>query len=212
VDRVREGPHGGRGRQPVPGNQREVCSSFIYFRESPVAAPSTCVRSTPAFVRTTPVTLWHRVRSGIAVVASCFVLSFAANAWAAEAISIVLDEAKILRLPEKASTLIIGNPAVADGSLQAGGLLVVTGKGYGTTNLIALDPKGNVLAEYSLTVTAPRGMVTVYRGIDRESWSCDKQCERAAVLGDAPAYFKATVDQAKDRNAAATGAVTPAER
>jgi hypothetical protein len=40
---------------------------------------------------------------------------------------------------------VVGNPLIADASVQAGGLCV-TGKGYGVTNVLALDA-GNLLME-----------------------------------------------------------------
>jgi Flp pilus assembly secretin CpaC len=129
----------------------------------------------------------------------------------ADTVNIVLDQATILQLPEKVATLIIGNPSVADGSLQANGLLVVTGKGYGTTNLIALDARGNTLAEHILNVAGPNkdGRVTIYRGVDRETWSCAPNCERSMVLGDAPNYFETAVSQAGSRNGASAGGAAP---
>ena len=124
----------------------------------------------------------------------------------AETVNIVLDQASILKLPEKVATIIIGNPSVADGSLQSGGLLVVTGKGYGATNLIALDQRGNALAEYALKVSAPKdGRVTIYRGVERETWSCVPNCERSVMLGDSQAYFETAVSQAGARNGQSTG-------
>ena len=124
----------------------------------------------------------------------------------AETVNIVLDQASILKLPEKVATIVIGNPSVADGSLQSGGLLVVTGKGYGTTNLIALDARGNALTEYTLNVSAPKqGRVTIYRGVERETWSCVPNCERSIMLGDSQAYFDAAVGQIGTRNGQSTG-------
>ncbi len=128
----------------------------------------------------------------------------------AETVNIVLDQASILKLPEKVATIVIGNPSVADGSLQSGGLLVVTGKGYGTTNLIALDQRGNELAEYALKVSAPKdGRVTIYRGVERETWSCVPNCERSIMLGDSQAYFDAAVGQIGARNGQSTGTGAP---
>jgi Flp pilus assembly secretin CpaC len=40
-----------------------------------------------------------------------------------------LDQAKLLRLPDKTATIVVGNPLIADASLQAGGQIVITGKG-----------------------------------------------------------------------------------
>ncbi len=50
-----------------------------------------------------------------------------------------MNQARLLKLPDGVATLVIGNPAIADATLQAGGLLVITGKSFGRTNLIALD-------------------------------------------------------------------------
>jgi Flp pilus assembly secretin CpaC len=115
---------------------------------------------------------------------------------------VALDQATILRLPENVSTIVIGNPSVADGTLQVGGLLVLTGKGYGQTNLLALNKQGDTLAEYSLNVAGPKdgSKVTIWRGVDRETWSCAPNCEHAVVLGDSPDYFAAATAQIGSRN------------
>lgn len=132
---------------------------------------------------------------------------------AAELINVVLDQARILRLPEKVTTIVIGNPTVADGTLQPGGLMIITGKGYGTTNVIALDTRGEVLADHTIRVAAPRdGTLTIFRGVERETWSCAPRCERSVVLGDAPAYFDALVNQAGVRNNHAAGQATAAPK
>ncbi|MCC6947475.1 MAG: pilus assembly protein N-terminal domain-containing protein [Bradyrhizobiaceae bacterium] len=131
----------------------------------------------------------------------CALLSVAsALPAAADTIDVVLDQAKILRLPERVATLVIGNPSVADGTLQTGGLLVVTGKNYGTTNLIALDPSGEILAEHTITVGAPKdGTLTVWRGVARETWSCAPKCEQSVMLGDDPGFFSGAMEQAQSR-------------
>ena len=128
--------------------------------------------------------------------------------FAAEApLGIVLDQASLLRLPDKVTTIVVGNPAIADVAVQSGGLVVVTGKGYGSTNLIALDRAGTVLMERSLVVRAPsKGTIAVYRGVERETYSCTPDCERRITLGDAPPYFDATLGQAGARTSSATGA------
>ena len=60
-----------------------------------------------------------------------------------------------MKLPEKVSTIVVGNPLIADVAVQSGGLVVVTGKGYGATNLIVLDRAGTVLMERSVVVRGP---------------------------------------------------------
>jgi len=131
----------------------------------------------------------------------------------AETIVVRLDQAKIARLPSGVSTIVVGNPLIADVSLQQGGLMVITGKGYGATNLIALDRGGNLLSEQAIQVQGPSdNVVVVYRGIDRESYSCTPRCERRITLGDSSDFFDSTINQAASRNGRAAGAAgtTPA--
>jgi Pilus formation protein N terminal region len=134
--------------------------------------------------------------------------------FAAEApLGVVLDQAALLKLPEKVATIVIGNPAIADVAVQSGGLLVVTGKGYGSTNLIALDRAGVVLLERSIVVRGPKsGTIAVYRGAERETYSCTPDCERRITLGDSAGYFGANAGQADLRNAQATNAAAASKQ
>src|SRR4030081_89542 len=111
-------------------------------------------------------------------------------ALAAETINVILDQARIAKVPDRTATIVVGNPLVADVSIQTGGTMVVTGKGYGVTNLIALDRAGKVLAEQLVRVKGPLENVVVYRGMSRESYTCAPNCERRITLGDSPEYFE----------------------
>jgi len=126
----------------------------------------------------------------------------------AETVRIRIDQARIVKLPPEVATIVIGNPLIADATLQKGGVLVVTGKGYGTTNLLALDRAGNVLMDSAVQVESERGrdLVVVYRGTERESYSCAPQCERRIMLGDSPVYFNAALAESGARNSAASPA------
>jgi len=48
------------------------------------------------------------------------------GAGAAETLTVVLDQAQIMQLPDRVGTIIIGNPLIADVALQAGGNIGVT--------------------------------------------------------------------------------------
>jgi len=137
-----------------------------------------------------------------------FVLAWGPGAAGAADIAVVLDQARLVKLPDRVSTIVIGNPVIADAAVQAGGWMVITGKGYGLTNIIALDRSGAILLEKTVEVQGPRDTVVVYRGIDRETYSCTPDCERRLTLGDAQAFFAATAGQITARNglAAATAA------
>ena len=146
-------------------------------------------------------------RSGalVALLAAALVTPLAA---AEDVISVRVDQATLMRLPERATAIIIGNPLIADVTLQGGGLMVVTGRGYGSTNMIALDRAGAVLLDRPITVSGPIDpVVVVYRGaLERETYSCQPRCERRPTLGDSADFFNATVGQIGTRSVQASGA------
>src|SRR5436305_6635493 len=124
----------------------------------------------------------------------------------ADNIAVNVDQAKLVKLPTRVSTIVVGNPLIADVTLQTGGILVVTGIGYGATNFIAMDRSGEVLVDRVIQVEGPTDqLVTVYRGVERESYSCMPTCQRRITLGDGESYFRSTMDQAGSLNSQATG-------
>ena len=123
-----------------------------------------------------------------------------------DAVAVVVDQARVIKLPERVSTIVVGNPLIADVTLQPGGMVVVTGKGYGSTNMIAMDRTGAVLADRSIQVEGPTDkLVTVFRGVDRESYSCTPVCQRRVTLGDGSEYFDKVLGQTGNLNGAAGG-------
>jgi hypothetical protein len=124
----------------------------------------------------------------------CPVVTFAGTG--DEPVEVIVDQAKIIKLPEKVATIVVGNPLIADVTLQPGGMVVVTGKGYGSTNMIAMDRAGGILADRSIQVEGPNDkLVTVFRGLERESYSCTPACQRRVTLGDGQNYFTQTLGQ-----------------
>lgn len=148
--------------------------------------------------------------SGLAMSLAAGVLAMVAAAPSARSGSavetVVLDQAKLVKLPDRVATLVIGNPLIVDAALQPGGTMVLTGKGYGATNLMALDRSGNVLMQKNVRVQAPKDTVVVYRGIERLTYSCTPKCERQIMLGDSEAAFNMTLGQTVARNTQAQGA------
>jgi Flp pilus assembly secretin CpaC len=150
------------------------------------------------------------IRSSFAprALAALMALALPQSAVAAEMLRVSVDQATLTKLPERVSAIIIGNPLIADVTIQAGGVLVVTGKGYGATNIVALDRAGSVLMEKTVMVQGPRdNVVVLYRGVQRETYSCEPNCYRRITLGDSPDFFNATLGQSGARNAQAQGAV-----
>ncbi|KQQ40716.1 pilus assembly protein [Methylobacterium sp. Leaf125] len=128
-------------------------------------------------------------------------------------VAVTVDNAKVMRLPEKTSTVIVGNPMIADVALQRNGVLILTGKSFGSTNLIALDAAGQMLAESTISVQAPQAaVITVQRGLERESYSCTPNCQPSIQLGDATKFYGEVSSQAENRRALATAGAGPANR
>jgi Flp pilus assembly secretin CpaC len=131
----------------------------------------------------------------------------------ADTIAVNVDQAKLVKIPSRVSTIVVGNPLIADVTLQTGGIIVVTGKGYGATNFVAMDRSGEVLVDRVIQVEGPTDqLVTIYRGVERESYSCLPICQRRVTLGDGENYFKATIDQAGSLSSQASGSAAAASK
>jgi Flp pilus assembly secretin CpaC len=145
--------------------------------------------------------------------AMAFLLAAGAGAVRADDTIVVhLDEARVIKLPDRASTVVVGNPLIADLSVQPGGLAVLTGKSYGATNFLIIDKSGAVLTEHSVEVQGPTDkIVVVYRGINRATYSCTPECAARVTLADQTEFFTDTITRMSARNAQslASGAGTP---
>lgn len=111
-------------------------------------------------------------------------------------IVVMIDQALLVRLERPAAEIIVGNPSIADVSVQSGKVLIATGKSFGETNLIVLDADGNAIVSRRLIVQEPRtGFVTLYRGKDRQTLHCAPYCTPSLVIGDAQEVFSTVSSQ-----------------
>jgi Flp pilus assembly secretin CpaC len=125
---------------------------------------------------------------------------------ATSAVGVNIDQARLIKLPDRVATIVVGNPLIADVTLQPGGIVVVTGKGYGVTNLIAMERGGEVLVDRLIQVEGPADpIITVYRGVERQSLSCMPICQPRVTLGDADRFFKPAIEQAGTLSGQANG-------
>ena len=109
----------------------------------------------------------------------------------AEDLIVKYDQSQLLRLPRPAAEIIIGNPTVADVSIQAGNLLVVTGKSFGITNIIVLDADRNVIQDQRVLVQRDdQKIVYLTKGGKRETMNCSPQCNPSIMVGDDTKYFE----------------------
>ena len=115
--------------------------------------------------------------TGAAAMAACAALLAAAPA-SADAIRVFVDQARVVKLARPADTIIVGNPLIADAAVQDASTVVLTGKGFGVTNLVILDRDGAAIVDEQVVVSrASANAVNVYRRADLEALSCSPYCE-----------------------------------
>ena len=100
-------------------------------------------------------------------------------------INVNVNMARILRINAAAATVIVGNPGVADVTIQDPQTLILTGKSFGQTNLIVLDSRGEPVADTLVEVVQmAAGIMTVYQGQARTTLSCAPTCQPVVMMGD----------------------------
>ena len=138
-------------------------------------------------------------------------MAAAPSALAAEALSVTIDQAKVMHISRPADVVIIGNPGIADATIQDQQTLIITGRSFGQTNLIVLDSTGKAIAEEMLSVQpANDGVVTMYKTADkritRETFSCTPDCSPTLSIGDAETAFNRSNTQITQRATFSQGA------
>jgi hypothetical protein len=123
------------------------------------------------------------------LMAALFVGVYSKLAGAAD-LNIDIDQAELIRLDKPGAEIIIGNPTIADVTVQSSRLLILTGKSIGLTNLIVLDGNGEAVYRKKVHVGSDEiNLVTVSRGKSRETYSCSPNCTPALMPGDTVTFF-----------------------
>lgn len=113
---------------------------------------------------------------------------------------VAYDQSQLLRLPRAVSSVIIGNPSIADVSVQASNLLVVTGRSFGITNIIALDAERNIIQDQRVVVTRDEARtVNLTKGGKRQSYTCTPNCSPMLTIGDEEDYFSMVSSHAQTK-------------
>lgn len=117
-------------------------------------------------------------KSSILIAALLAATTFAMPAMAGAGIEVTMNQAKIVKLSRPADTIVVGNPAIADASVQDASTIVLTGKGFGVTNLVVLDQDGSPIVDEQVTVVRQAASsVRIYRRAEIQTMSCTPYCE-----------------------------------
>ncbi len=118
-----------------------------------------------------------------------------------KAVVVTVDQAKVFRISRPAATVIIGNPAIVDGTVEDAQTLVLTGRSFGVTNLIVLDAEGNPIVDRTVVVRGHESnTVRIYRRSSRETLACAPVCEPTLTIGDDELAFDFATKQIRARN------------
>ena len=117
-------------------------------------------------------------RSSIAIAVLLAATSLITPARAGADIQVTMNQAKIVKLSRPADTIVVGNPAIVDASVQDASTIVLTGKGFGVTNLVVLDTEGSPIVDAQVTVVRQAASsVRIYRRAEVQTMSCTPYCE-----------------------------------
>jgi Flp pilus assembly secretin CpaC len=135
-----------------------------------------------------------KTRSAAAVFA-VVIAGLALPAGAGTAIEVSMNQAKIVKIARPADTIVIGNPAIADASVQDSTTIVLTGRGFGVTNLVILDAEGAPIVDEQIVVSRnAANSVRIYRRADVQTLSCTPYCE-SSYKSDAERSSEAEMGQ-----------------
>ncbi len=135
---------------------------------------------------------------------------FAASPAHAAGVAISMDEVRTITFPKPVTTVYVGNPAIADINMIDSRHAFVLGKGFGNTNIVALDHEGDQVSNTHVSVLARQdSTVTLQRGAGRLTYSCTaRHCEATPEPGDAKDVYDAINGQLSTHEAAAKGAAS----
>jgi Flp pilus assembly secretin CpaC len=141
-----------------------------------------------------------------AAMGAALTAGFAGPAFAND-IRVAVDQASPLRLAGPAEGVAVGNPSIAGVTIQDDRLLFITGRAFGSTNLIVVGANGRLLYSGRIIVTTDEspGVVTVTRGTDTSRMSCNPICRPSPEVGDGAQAFNQVQGQISAQAGAATG-------
>lgn len=144
---------------------------------------------------------WHSLAQGALTAATLALTTLTMNtgAWA-ENLVVGIDKSRTLQLSGEASTVVVGNPMIADAHLAERNLAVIVGRTFGQTTLLAIDAEGKVITNTSITVgDRNHAGVNLYRGNSRVSLSCAPECREPFITGDDNEHTRMINEQIANR-------------
>ena len=117
----------------------------------------------------------------------------------AEQLWLTMDQVRPFKLETPAKSIVVGNPAIADVTIQDNANILLFGKTPGLTNIYVFDENGEPTKNLVIRVRTPSAdMLTVHRGAARTTYNCTTNCEATVTVGDDLAQFQAVSTQVQN--------------
>nr|WP_321359757.1 pilus assembly protein N-terminal domain-containing protein [uncultured Hyphomonas sp.] len=101
-----------------------------------------------------------------------------------------------IKMKGAAASVVLGNQNIADVAVHDEHLIFITGKSFGTTNLMVFDQSGNQILNTEVIVTVnSSNLVTVNRNGSNYTYDCAPTCRPTISPGDDNAYFGELISQ-----------------
>ncbi len=92
-------------------------------------------------------------------------------------LSVEIDHTARLNLRGAASSVVVGNPQIADVTVVDEHTLFISGRGFGVTEIVVLDGMGRTIYQSEVVVSSPSsGQVRVWRGSAVTDMACSTTC------------------------------------
>lgn len=136
-------------------------------------------------------------------------------AFAGSPITVFTDQTQMIALAQDPGTVVVGNPSIADISVD-GRRVFLHGRSYGNTNITILDSQGNQMANFDVSVTHnANNEVAIFAATSspadhasRFSYACDPLCQKTVIAGDNIQFFGEMAGQNSQKNSLALGSTT----
>lgn len=121
-----------------------------------------------------------------------------ASTAAAQNISVETNKTVPVRISGGAASIVIGNKNIADVGVHDEHLIFITGKAFGTTNIMIFDKAGKLILSSDVAVTAnSANLVTVNKSGASYTYDCAPECRSVMSPGDQTEYFEQVFGQQK---------------
>lgn len=146
------------------------------------------------------------------IIAALLASGLASTAFAAP-LQVPINHSVRLGLSGAAASVVVGNPSIADVTVVDSRTLFLSGKSFGTTDVVVVDALGRTIYNADVVVSPPsRGHVAVYRGgeksADRTDMACSPRCQVDAKAGEMQSSGSAATAAALPASTASTAPIT----